>query len=315
MVEAITCNISEELGRKVLHVFDHSFPIGDGYAYRSGEVIHFERRLGWKTIHLTSAKQGATQSAVESIDGLEFHRTQPSRYRLHSIPAMNQWGVVTTLGKRIAEIAGRKRPDILHVHSPCLNGIAALGVGRRMNLPIVYEMRSSWEDAAVDSGTCREGDLRYRLSRVLESYVCRKVNHVVTICDGLREDIISRGIAGNRVTVVPNSVDLARFMRIGIRDEVEATRLRLERDEGTSNEVWAEVGHHSDTVRELYALTERGAALVVAEEEVDTVRAVRSSHSEHPRLKELALACTGGTTDQTVRGQFEFEHAARNRDL
>ena len=45
----------------VLHVFDHSFPINDGYAFRSGEIVRFLRRSGWRTAHVTSAKQTNVQ--------------------------------------------------------------------------------------------------------------------------------------------------------------------------------------------------------------------------------------------------------------
>ena len=86
-------------------------------------------------------------------------------------------------------ILRQEAPDLIHVHSPCLNGIAALPIARRFGLPLVYEMRSLWEDAAVDSGLCREGDLRYRLSRAMETYLCRRVDHVTPIrsCKRIRQ--------------------------------------------------------------------------------------------------------------------------------
>src|SRR5690606_37912216 len=84
---------------------------------------------------------------------------------------------------------------------------AALGLG----VPLVYEMRSSWEDAAVSTGTTAEGSLRYRLSRGLESFVLRRVDAVVTICEGLRQEVIGRGVAPERISVVPNAVDPDSF--------------------------------------------------------------------------------------------------------
>ncbi len=211
----------------VLHVFDHSFPIGDGYAFRSGEVVRFLRRAGWDTVHVTSAKQGRRPAVVESVDGLEFHRTQPDPEWLFRLPVLNQWAVVDTLRTRLRVLVPVERPALLHVHSPCLNALAAVPVARAAGIPIVYEVRSSWEDAAVDSGACREGDLRYRVSRALETRACRQVDHVITICEGLRGELIGRGIDPARVTVVPNSVDLDRFTRHGGRDPDLATRYGL----------------------------------------------------------------------------------------
>src|SRR5690606_27859289 len=80
-------------------------------------------------------------------------------------------------------------------------------VGRKRRLPVVYEMRASWEDAAVDHGTTTEGSLRYRVSRALESFALRHADQITTICEGLRGDIQQRGIPADKITVIPNAVD------------------------------------------------------------------------------------------------------------
>jgi PEP-CTERM/exosortase A-associated glycosyltransferase len=212
---------------KILHVFDHSFPIGDGYAFRSGEIIRFARKRGLQTVHVTSAKQGAAQALLETVDGLDFHRTPPNGGLLGKLPVLDQWSIVSSLRGRLSEIVRSERPDLLHVHSPCLNGLAALPVAKKAGIPLLYEIRSLWEDAAVDSGTCREGDLRYRISRALENHVCRNAEHVVTICEGLREEFTARGVDPSRISVMPNSVDLDRFLKESSRDADWASRMRL----------------------------------------------------------------------------------------
>jgi PEP-CTERM/exosortase A-associated glycosyltransferase len=80
-------------------------------------------------------------------------------------------------------------------------------------------MRASWEDAAVDHGTTREGSLRYRLSRSLETRVLRRADAVSTICGGLAGDIRSRGVPDDRITVVPNGVDIEDFEIVSRPDE------------------------------------------------------------------------------------------------
>jgi PEP-CTERM/exosortase A-associated glycosyltransferase len=112
---------------------------------------------------------------------------------------------------RLAGLVERLRPDVLHAHSPVLNAIPALRVGRRFGLPVVYEVRAFWEDAAVDHGTTAEGSLRYRATRGLETYALKRADHVTTICEGLRGDIVRRGLPADRVTVIPNAVDADAF--------------------------------------------------------------------------------------------------------
>jgi PEP-CTERM/exosortase A-associated glycosyltransferase len=115
------------------------------------------------------------------------------------------------IAHRLEEVVKRHRPHILHAHSPVLNAIPALRIGRRVDIPIVYEMRASWEDAAVNHGTAKANGLRYRLSRALETWALKHADAVTTICEGLRNDITDRGIPKDKVTVIPNAVDVEAF--------------------------------------------------------------------------------------------------------
>jgi PEP-CTERM/exosortase A-associated glycosyltransferase len=141
---------------------------------------------------------------------------------------LNQVAVIRDTGRRLDQVIEFERPTLLHAHSPALNGVAALQAGRRHRLPVVYEMRASWEDAAVDHGTTREGSLRYRSSRALETWVLRRADAVTTICEGLRQDILVRDIPADRVTVIPNAVDVEQFPVIEGVDSALRRQLGLE---------------------------------------------------------------------------------------
>ncbi|HEX4911829.1 MAG TPA: TIGR04063 family PEP-CTERM/XrtA system glycosyltransferase [Permianibacter sp.] len=206
---------------KVLHVFDHSLPLHSGYTFRSGAILREQRALGFETCHVTGAKQGAYQAASETADGLQFYRTAPGL--LAKVPVLNQWDVVRGLKARLRELVKTLQPDLIHAHSPCLNGLAAAAVAKEVGLPFVYEVRAFWEDAAVDHGTTAEGSLRYRLTRALETKVFKQADAVTCICEGLRRDIVERGIPAEKITVIPNAVDIDKFQWIDQRDrELEA---------------------------------------------------------------------------------------------
>jgi PEP-CTERM/exosortase A-associated glycosyltransferase len=108
-----------------------------------------------------------------------------------------------------------------------LDAIPALRVGKRLGIPVVYEVRAFWEDAAVDHGTTTEDSLRYRLSRRLETRALKQAHHVFTICEGLRADIVARGIPAAKVTVIPNAVDIEAFDQGGTPDVELQRRLGL----------------------------------------------------------------------------------------
>lgn len=211
---------------RVLHVLDHSIPLHSGYGFRTRAILREQRALGWETCHLTGPRQGAAP-AVEQVDGLEFHRTPVSGPARRGGAVVDAVATVAALSRRLERVVRETRPDVLHAHSPALNGLAALRVARRHRLPLVYEVRAFWEDAAVDHGTTREGSPRYRLTRALESRVLRRADAVTCICEGLRADIVARGVAPERVTVIPNAVDADRFVYRTPRDQALASELGL----------------------------------------------------------------------------------------
>ncbi|MEJ2529212.1 MAG: glycosyltransferase, exosortase A system-associated [Gammaproteobacteria bacterium] len=204
---------------KILHILDHSIPLHSGYTFRTRAILEQQHALGWETAHVTSTKHTAESADDEIVDGLRFYRTRTFNGLLAKIPVLNQLDVVLSMNRRLNQIIAVERPDILHAHSPSLNGLAALMAGSRHGIPVVYECRAFWEDAAVDHGTSSEDGVRYRLTRALESYVFRRADAVTTICEGLKNDIISRGVAQDRITVIPNAVDIERFTIETIRDQ------------------------------------------------------------------------------------------------
>ena len=201
----------------ILHILDHSIPLQSGYTFRTRNILRQQRALGWQTSHLTGPKQTGCTLEREEVDGLLFHRTPATAAGGGWLP--EPLAVIAALGRRLDQVIEELRPDLLHAHSPALDGIAALRAGRRHRLPVVYECRAFWEDAAVDHGTSREWGVRYRLTRLMESWVFRRADAITTICAGLRDEIIGRGIAAGKITVIPNAVDLAQ---LGSADEPDA---------------------------------------------------------------------------------------------
>lgn len=213
---------------KILHVFDHSLPMQDGYSYRSLAILQNQRARGWDTAHVTGIKHPA-DAPVQEAAGLRFYRTAPQGGWMSRLPAIgSHLEVVATLRKRIAEAAEIEQPDLIHAHSPSLNGLAALSVARARRIPLAYEVRAFWEDAAVDQGTARQGDLRYRATAASESYVLKRADAVFTICDGLRREMLVRGIPADKVTVIPNAVEVDHYRFAPPPDAALAASLGLQ---------------------------------------------------------------------------------------
>lgn len=187
-------------------------PLFSGYSFRSRSIINAQRSLGVEPVVVTSPKHGPSADEIEELEGIRFYRTAPlAPVGVAKLSLVREAKLMARLARRISLAAKREKVDLIHAHSPLLNGLPAIWTGRRLGIPVVYEARAFWEDAAVDHGTCAEGDLRYRVSRRLETFVFTYADRVVTICQSMRRELMERGISGDRILVMPNGVDSSDF--------------------------------------------------------------------------------------------------------
>lgn len=210
---------------RILHVLDHSLPLHSGYTFRTRAILKAQIARGWTVAGVTGARQGGHAAREEDVDGLHFFRTDPPKPARAPLGELRE---VAALARRVEQAVERFKPDVLHAHSPVLDGLAALLVARRRKLPLVYEIRAFWEDAAVGNGTGREGSFRYRAIRRLETWLVRRANAVAVICEGLQRDLVARGIDPARIFVSPNGVDMALFGDPPPPDAALARELGLE---------------------------------------------------------------------------------------
>lgn len=196
---------------KVLHILYHSLPPQSGYAFRSHNILEAQSKRGWEVVAVT-APQVETSSfskPQERIRGFRY-------YRAGAVPrGVGLFGrerrLMRALTRRLREVVELEQPDLLHAHSPVLNAISALRVGRETGIPVVYEIRAFWEDAAASGGTYELNSRKYRLMRSLEKLVCQRLNQVMVLCSGIKEELIKRDVPMEKITIVPNGVDVDHF--------------------------------------------------------------------------------------------------------
>ncbi len=193
---------------RILHVLDHGLPLHSGYAFRTRAILKAQIARGWEVAAVTGPRHGVSAEDEEIVDGLRFFRTPPVR---SSLPVIGEWREIGAFARRIRKVAKAFRPDLIHAHSPVLDAIAGQRAARRLKLPFVYEIRAFWEDAAVGNGDGREGSWKYNATRALETRAVRKADAVAVICEGLRCDLVRRGIDAKKIFVSPNGVDLTLF--------------------------------------------------------------------------------------------------------
>jgi len=195
-----------------------------GYSFRTRAILAAQQAQGLFVAAITGVRHTAPGPMVETVDGLVFHRTplaKPARSPLA------EWREVAVLAKSVNDLVDTFKPDILHAHSPVIGALAGLRVAKHRKLPLLYEIRAFWEDAAVGNGTGREGNLKYLATKGLETYACQHADAVAVICEGLRSDLVTRGIPAAKIMVSPNGVDLGLFGTPPSRDTALAVELGL----------------------------------------------------------------------------------------
>ncbi|MCC7486319.1 MAG: glycosyltransferase, exosortase A system-associated [Burkholderiales bacterium] len=276
---------------RVVHILDHSIPRQTAYAARTLATLKGQRALGWETFHLTGPRQGPGAAREEEVNGWLFHRTPSPGGILEGIPGVGEIELMGEIAWRIEQVARRVHPHVLHAHSPALNVLPALWVARRLGIPVAYEMRAPWEDVAVKRRSAREGGLRYRALRALETWALKRVDAVATVCEALRAEIVARGVAPGKVTVVPHAVDAGEFPAERAPDPALRQRLGL----ADAELVLGFVGcfHERDGVADLLRASRR---LVDAGEKVRVLLVGSGAHEGESRR----LAAELGLGDRTV---------------
>jgi glycosyltransferase involved in cell wall biosynthesis len=208
--------------RRILHVVGRSLPYTQsGYTLRTHYIAVAQMKHGIDPHVVTQAGFAGHDGEVgsEKIDGVAYHRL-PGYVR--GQVRFDVW--LTNNVQRLADLVCELRPAILHAASDFINALTAKIVGRAFGIPVVYESRGFWEETWLQG---RAQDFHWNDLGALEdvhglpdSYLmCRKLedrlrftaDHVVTLDPVMLDRIASGGVPADRVSVVPNAVDVDRF--------------------------------------------------------------------------------------------------------
>ncbi len=196
---------------RILHVLNHSYPYTDGYAIRGFNIINGQRRYGMDPAVLTSPKHEPDYTVNPEVfqETCYYRIPRHKPFQINSVLSNNY--IIYAIFRHIKKIYQQKGFDLIHAHSPALCGLGAMLFSMFTGIPFIYEIRAFWEDAAVDAGKYATGSLKYRIMRILESFVIKRADAVVTITDYLKNDILARSVKKPNVFLIPNGVDRNHF--------------------------------------------------------------------------------------------------------
>ena len=194
---------------RVLHLVTDALPTTSaGYTIRTHEIVLAQRAAGLDPHVVTRSGFPVTTGKLDgrrlvTLDGVPYHRLLPWLMP-STADAVNNLGLELAAG-----LTRQLRPGVLHAASNFANARLALALRERYGLPVVYEVRGFWEDTWLSrhagAGQLRSSEL-YQRNRDLETGCMLAADLVVTLGEAMREEIVARGVAAEKVLIVPNAV-------------------------------------------------------------------------------------------------------------
>ena len=200
---------------RVLHLVTDALPATSaGYTIRTHEIALAQRAAGLDPHVATKCGVPVTQGTIDGrrlvmLDGVPYHRLLPWRLPGQSDADPRNAGRALRLA---AALTSRLRPSVLHAASNFANARLALALRERYGLPVVYEVRGFWEDTWLSRYPDRDGlagSELYQRNRELETQSMLAADLVVTLGEGMREEIVARGVPAEKILIVPNAVSEA----------------------------------------------------------------------------------------------------------
>lgn len=203
-----------------------------GYATRTHGLLTELNRIGWDVDGVTRLGYPYDMPGMAEVPDLPPHERvgEVDYHHLLTGRQIEKKNPMFDYTERYVDallpLARAERPAIIHGASNHWNGLAAVKAARILGITSVYEVRGLWEvtRASRDPEWGRSDQYRY-LAR-MEADAARGADRVIAITGALRDELVSRGVAPEKITLIPNGVDTERFRPIP-RDEEFAASLGL----------------------------------------------------------------------------------------
>ncbi len=197
---------------KVLHILYQSLPQISGSSIRSRDILMSQQAFGLEVLAITSPFQNA-EEVKETLNGVPYYRTA-----IHNKDSISDLGKpvyqrilrlfkIRSFYSAIKRIIEKERPAILHAHAMFFCGLPAVRLGKKFNIPVVYEVRSLWMLNKQDTKTGWVKRVIEKLLFKLELYVMHKATVVIAINERLKTTLVENGIAEDKIRLVKNAVN------------------------------------------------------------------------------------------------------------
>ncbi|MGA1875368.1 MAG: glycosyltransferase family 4 protein [bacterium] len=209
---------------RILHVLDHSLPYVTDYSLKGRYIIKLQKDFGLNPVVITSPSHALVSNPIELIEGVFHYRTflpEESTPPRRGCPFLKERLSIVSLGQAIYRVASKQKIDVIHVHSPAFNGIAALEAGQKRNIPLLYEIHDFGEKGLPKHAPGMREPVTQALRKGLDRYLCQQAGAVVITEKGLRERMIEEEISEEKIYTVSYGDDSSLLKPIQNEEEIQ----------------------------------------------------------------------------------------------
>jgi len=203
----------------ILHLFKVTYPFeSTGGSIRNLNIVESQKDIGINPIVVTPLNYprmfGITEFELEE----EVHGVRNIRLDTGSVNFQSASYICDTLQLNTQLLAGlirKEQPALLHAASG-YKGYELASMAKvlsdHFSIPWIYEVRSFHEHTWTNDVFYANNSWHTKQRILKENSLMLGASHVVTISQSMKEALIERGVPDEKITIIPNAVDVEKFL-------------------------------------------------------------------------------------------------------
>lgn len=205
----------------ILFLTDNFPPEGNAPATRTYEHAREWVKLGHKVTIITCAPNFPEGKLFEGYENKWYQKSKIEEIEVRRVKTYitaNEGFLKRTLDYTSFMISGFiaglfvRRVDVVVSTSPqFFTAIAGFFLSRVKRRPFVFELRDIWPASITAVGAMRKSKVISLLEK-LELFLYRKASLIISVTESFKQELCSRGIDAQKISVIRNGVDLSHYL-------------------------------------------------------------------------------------------------------
>lgn len=95
---------------------------------------------------------------------------------------------------------------------------------------VIYNLQDIFPDSLVTSGYCGEDSILMKIGHAMENFTYRNADHIITITDDMKTNIMKKGVPEEKISVIRNWIDTDKVRPVPRNENTLFDELKLSRE-------------------------------------------------------------------------------------